>query len=162
MRAVDGYGDPATLTGGDIPVFYGPEYLTRELSGVTSYLCLGWSGDESPEDAGSFDQQVAGMAATNRTRDETGEIRFRVVVQRGDVNFRTATTDALAVLAALESSVRTDPYSGLTASSNFRWVQVTSGTPRMFLGSYEGDNGEIVYTGAVTQIDGTLTYFARL
>lgn len=162
MRAVTGYGDPATLAAGEVPVFYGPEYLKHELSSVSSYLCLGWSGDEPPEDAGSWDQTVAGMAATTRPRDENGEIRFRVVVQRGDLEFRTATEDALTVLADLETSVRDDPYSGLGASSNFRWLQVASGTPRMYVGSYEGDNGETVYLGAVTEIDGTLNYYARL
>lgn len=158
MRAVPGYGDPQTLGPDETPVFYGPEYLRHELSSVDRLLCLAWSGDESTEDAGQFDQEPATMAAATRPRDERGTVRFRVIVQRGDLEIRTATEDAMAVLADLEDSVRADPYSGLGAGSNVRWLQVTAGTPRMYFGADDDGN----HTGCVAELDGTLTYFARI
>ena len=150
MRARTGWRDPDTR-GTDKPFFLGPQYGAHNETAPV-WLAIAWSGDpESPEDAGQWDQEVAGHAASNRPRNETGTLDFMVQANRGDTDFESAITDAIAALADMETAVRDDPYIGLGAASNTWHVQVVSGTPRLYFDQ-----------GAVCEIKGQLQYRARI
>lgn len=147
MRAVSGYRNPTTESD-DIPVFLGPDYGVREMS-APSWLTIAWCGDpDSPEPPGRIEQLPAAQAASVRPRDETGTIRCRACAQTGDRDFISAMTDAQAIVAAVETAVRSDPYIGLTASSNLRIVQVLNGQPDWFAadGAVATWTFELVYT----------------
>jgi hypothetical protein len=157
MRATTGYRSPFSGNSGNT-VFDGPEYgITEERS--QTFLVIGWAGDpDSPEDSGQSRQTTGPLAANaGRPRDEEGVINCRAVSQAGDSSLRersmkTVRDDALAAIADVEASLRTDPTLGLVPTLS-RMVAEMGGTftPRQYMNA-----------GAVCEIDFQVTYRARI
>jgi hypothetical protein len=157
MRATTGYRSPYSGNSGNT-VFDGPEYgLTEEHS--ETFLVIGWAGDpDSPEDSGQSRQTTGPLAANaGRPRDEEGVVNCRAVSQVGDASLTDRSVKdvrdaALAVIADVEASLRTDPTLGLVPTLS-RMVAEMGGTftPRQYMNA-----------GAVCEIDFQVTYRARI
>jgi hypothetical protein len=126
-RAVPGHYDPMADTPTErlVPVFDGPEYgITADR--VVTWGAVGWAGDpDTEEDGGDADQNIAALG--NRSRDEVGSIRCRIVSQTGDrAPIKAARDAAFAEFAVVENLCRTTP----TLGANQGWmshVEVTRG-----------------------------------
>ena len=150
LGATSGYRK-AEDYGTGIPVFLGPDIGAHEMD-ASSWLTIAWAGTpDSPESPGGIQQEVAGMAASDRPRDETGTIRCRACCQLGDISLMDALEAAQTLMATVETAIRTDPYVGLGAASNLRWAQTQSGEAMWDLTD-----------GAVAWWTFELTYKARL
>jgi hypothetical protein len=157
MRATTGYRSPYSGNSGNT-VFDGPEYgLTEEHS--ETFLVIGWAGDpDSPEDSGQSRQTTGPLAANaGRPRDEEGVVNCRAVSQVGDASLTDRSVKdvrdaALAVIADVEASLRSDPTLGLVPTLS-RMVAEMGGTftPRQYMNA-----------GAVCEIDFQVTYRARI
>lgn len=109
LRALTGYRAPDEASG--TPVFDGPEYAITGDMPVT-WVAVGWSGDpDAPQTGADGGQVIASLG--NRSREETGLVRMRVVSQAGDRDMKARRDAAFAVMADVENLVRTDPLIGL-------------------------------------------------
>jgi hypothetical protein len=156
MRATTGYRSPYSGNSGNT-VFDGPEYgLTEEHS--ETFLVIGWAGDpDSPEDSGQSQQTTAALDRTARPREERGTVNCRAVSQVGDASLSDRSVKdvrdaALAVIADVEASLRTDPTLGLVPPLALLVAEMGGTfTPRQYMNA-----------GAVCEIDFQVTYRARI
>lgn len=130
LRATAGHYDPTSASSaGAVPVFDGPEYgITSDR--VVTWLAVGWSGDpDAVEDGGDTGQRIAALG--NRSRDEVGSVRCRVVSQSGDRLMKPVRDAAFAEVAVVEQLLRTNPTLGLNqgwmshaeVGEQWRWRQ---------------------------------------
>lgn len=96
------------LTTAGINVVDGPAVNAADTG--TDTLYIGWDGTEEGSDAASTDQEWAGLG--NRARDENLTITCYAEATRGDTTLKPTRDAALAVVAAVETALRSDPQLG--------------------------------------------------
>ena len=147
LRAETGYRAPST-EGTGVPVFDGPEVAGDRFTEPQLIIV----GDSPAGGAATFEQVGVTMAATTRPRDETGTVYVSAIANDGNTPAE-ARASALALVATVETLVRTNPDLGLGSGSGFRWV----GSPTSV------DLTQTAHpNGFTAQLDFSLTYMARL
>lgn len=155
VAALPGYRAARSSTAAPVTVFVGGQVDDENAPGpVVDYVVIGYGGTpDRPVPSGSFRQTRGPMAAAH-PRDETAQIRVRLVSQPGDGDVVAAGSTAESYLHDLEQVLTSNPTLGITSPAARRfiaevdsggawWLQQTSGGPR-------------------ATIDVTVTFAARL
>ena len=152
MRARTGYRSPTSTTTG-ITVYDSVEIFTEETF-PTSYLVIGWSGDQrdAPTESAAAPISVRAIATTSPKEEAQTTIACRAAYQIGDVAPAAARLAATAIVDEVDTVLRLDPKIGITPSSagQVMWVQLTEVRMTQFVSS-----------GSVCIVDFTLTISAR-
>lgn len=125
-----GYRPAATLhTAGDVAVYVGGQVDEENAPGDDArYVVVGYGGSpDRPVPSVTFRQSRGPMDPTTHPRDESAEIRLRVVVQRGSGTVLDAAREAEGILADVEGVLRADPSLGIAAPTSRRFVAELSG-----------------------------------
>ena len=105
LRVQSGYRAPTDVTDG-VTVYAGSQ--RRMASDLGDCIMIGESG--------TWDLSVATLAGTSRGINESGKVVCRVTTQTGELEPLIALTSAQAVLATVETTIRTNPTLGLSPS----------------------------------------------
>ena len=150
-----GYRAAGSTTAAPVTVFIGGQVDAENAPGpVVDYVVVGYGGTpDRPVPSGSFRQTRGPMAGT-RPRDETAQIRVRIVAQPGDGDVVAAASTAESYLRDLEQLLTTDPTLGISAPAARRFLAELDSAGAWWLQQTSG--------GPLATIDVTVTYTARL
>lgn len=139
-----------TGSGDTVTVYRGAEGVTSSDPG--DYVRIGYAGDD--QDGGSWSQTAGPLAATaGRPRNETGTIVCQASAQTGNPAPLDALTAAEAIVAGVESVLRSNPTLGLVPPLQ-RLVAEMGGASSM-----RWRTGK---RGPICDITFTVTYTARI
>lgn len=112
MRSTSGFRAPSAA-GSGIPVYDSVEVDGQEERPIGTYLVVAYPGDVDSPTEGGRSTQTPGPMGTTRPMDEDGSVELVAVVQTGDHDGVSAVrAAAVAVMAAVESALRSDPTLG--------------------------------------------------
>lgn len=155
VAALPGYRAARSTTDAPVTVFIGGQLDDENAPGpIVDYVVIGFGGTpDRPAPSGSFRQARGPMAAAH-PRDETSQIRCRIVAQPGDGDIITAATTAETLLHDLEQLLTADPTLGISAPAARRFLAELDSGGAWWLQQTSG--------GPLATIDVTVTYTARL
>jgi len=152
-----GYRPAATRhTVGDVAVYVGGQVDEENAPADDArYVVIGYGGPaDRPGSSGTFRQSRATLDPTTHPRDESAEIRVRLVVQRGSGTVVDAAREVEGILADVEGVLRADPSLGISSPTSRRFVAELSGAGAWSL--------RPTPAGPEAIIDCAVTYTARI
>lgn len=130
ITGLPGYRAAATLhTVGDVAVYVGAQVDEENAPGDdTRYVVIGYGGPpDRPGTSGQFRQTRGPLDPTTHPRDESAEIRVRLVVQRGSGTVIEAAREVEGILGDVEGVLRVDPSLGIAVPTSRRFVAELTG-----------------------------------